>query len=162
MPSHLPPLHARRPRVARYLVGIAAVALLIAVLAPLALAQTGNAPDHPQAPALTDAQKTCLSQHGVTPPSPGQKLPGPPTDAQRAAFEAAATACGLPSPKGAVQMIQLPDALKACLSQHGVTPPSPGQQLSGPQTDAQRDAFWAAAQACGLPTPKDPPPSSSS
>jgi hypothetical protein len=99
MPSNPSPLHARRHRVARYLVGIAAVPLLIGVLAPLAAAQTDTSPDGPHRPKLTDAQKTCLSQHGVTLPTPGQKPPSPPTDAQRAAFQAAAKACGLPTPK---------------------------------------------------------------
>jgi len=103
MPSYPSPRHARRSRVARYLVGIAAVALLIGVLAPLASAQTGNDPGpsgHPRMVIpLTDAQKACLSQHGVTLPTPGQPPPGPPTAAQRDAFRAAAQACGLPTPR---------------------------------------------------------------
>ena len=166
MPSHPSPLHARRPRVARYLVGIAAVPLLIGVLAPLASAQTGNDPGpsgHPRMMVpLTDAQKACMAQHGVTLPTPGQKLPGPPTAAQLDAFRADAQACGLPTPKGPVQMVPLTDAQQACLSQHGVTLPTPGQKLPGPPTAAQRDAFRAAAQACGLPAPTDLQPSSSS
>jgi hypothetical protein len=149
MPSHPSPLHARRHRVARYLVGIAAVPLLVGVLAPLASAQSDPAPHAP--PPLTDAQKACLSQHGVTVPSPGQPL-SPPTDAQRAAFRAAAQACGLPAPQGFV-MLHLTDAQKSCLAQHGVSVPAPGQKLNGPPTDAQRAAFEAAAQACGLPKP---------
>ena len=163
MPSNPSPLHARRHRVARYLVGIAAVPLLIGVLAPLASAQTDTTPGHPRPPQLTDAQKACLTQHGVTLPAPGQKLSGPPTDAQRAAFEAAAKACGLPTPpKGAMHRIQLTDAQRTCLTQHGVTPPTPGQKASGPPTDAQRAAFEAAAKACGLPTPPKDAPSSPS
>jgi len=161
MPSHPSPLHARRHRVVRYLVGIAAVPLLIGVLAPLASAQTDPTPDGPHPPKLTDAQKTCLTQHGVTLPTPGQKPANPPTDAQRAAFKAAAQACGLPKPDGRHHMIQLTDAQKTCLTQHGVTVPTPGQRPPNPPSDAQRAAFKAAAQACGLPTPKDPPPSSS-
>lgn len=48
---------------------------------------------------LTDAQRTCLTQHGITLPLPGQVKPSsPPSAQQRAAFEAAATACGLPAP----------------------------------------------------------------
>jgi hypothetical protein len=193
--------------VARYLVGIAAVPLLIGVLAPLASAQSDPTPHGPS--PLTDAQKACLSQHGVTVPSPDQPPSSPPTDAQRQAFKAAAQACGLPAPQGlkmlhltdaqraclsqhgvsvpppgqkqngppsdaerakfdaaaqacgfpkaAGRMIQLTDAQKACLSQHGVTPPTPGQKPPNPPTDAQQAAFQAAAQACGLPTPKDPP-----
>jgi hypothetical protein len=47
---------------------------------------------------LTDAQKTCLSQHGITPPAPGSAKPAPPTAEQRAAFEAAAKTCGIQLP----------------------------------------------------------------
>jgi len=59
--------------------------------------QPGVRPPHPE---LTDAQKQCLADHGVTPPvkpADGTR-PTPPTDAQREAFRAAATACGLPTP----------------------------------------------------------------
>ena len=211
MPSIPSPLHARRHRMARYLVGVGAVLLLVGVLAPLALAQTDSTPPGPHlltdaqkaclsqhgvtAPTpgqplseptdaqrqafraaaqacglpapqglvmmhLTDAQKACLSQHGVSVPTPGQKLNGPPSDAERAKFEAAAQACGLPKPDG-LRTLQLPEALKACLAQHGVSVPTPGQKLDGPPTDAQRAAFQAAAQACGLPAPKDVAASSS-
>jgi hypothetical protein len=154
MSSDPQPLHARRLRVARYLVGIAAVPLLIGLMAPLASAQTDSSPDGPHRPQLTDAQKTCLSQQGVTPPAQGQK----PTDAQRTAFQAAAKACGIPAPKDHPHRPMLTDAQKTCLSQHGVTPPAQGQK----PTDAQRTAFRAAAQACGIPTPKAPASSSSS
>jgi hypothetical protein len=53
--------------------------------------------DHP---ALTDAQKQCLADQGVTlpqRPADGTR-PTPPTDEQRAAFRAAAEACGLTPP----------------------------------------------------------------
>jgi hypothetical protein len=135
---------------ARYLVGVAAVLLLVGVLAPLALAQTDSTSPGPH--LLTDAQKACLAQHGVTPPTPGQPL-SEPTDAQRQAFRAAAQACGLPAPQGLVMIQHLTDAQKACLSQHGVSVPTPGQKLNGPPTDADRAKFEAAAQACGLPKP---------
>ena len=49
---------------------------------------------------LTDAQKQCLADHGVTlpqRPADGTR-PTPPTDEQRAAFRAAAEACGLTPP----------------------------------------------------------------
>lgn len=50
---------------------------------------------------LTDAQKQCLADNGVT--APQRSADGtrtPPTDEQRAAFRAAAEACGLPIPTG--------------------------------------------------------------
>jgi hypothetical protein len=51
-------------------------------------------------PQLTDEQKQCLADHGITPlqkPADGTR-PTPPTDEQRAAHRAAAEACGLPTP----------------------------------------------------------------
>ena len=65
--------------------------------APSATAPDGTTRPHPQ---LTDAQKQCLADHGVTlpqKPADGTR-PTPPTDEQRAAFRAAAEACGLPTP----------------------------------------------------------------
>ena len=51
-------------------------------------------------PVLTDEQKQCLADQGVTvpeKPADGTRPPRP-TDEQRAAFRAAAEACGLPTP----------------------------------------------------------------
>ena len=94
---------------------------------PSATAPDGTARPHPQ---LTDAQKQCLADHGVTPPqkpADGTR-PTPPTDEQRAAHQAAAEACGLPARgpggpggPGGVRP-QLTDAQKQCLADHGVTP----------------------------------------
>jgi hypothetical protein len=150
-------------RIAMALAGATAVGALVVASAPLAGAQTGE-PGGPQPRMLTDAQRACLSQHGVTPPTPGQRPPAPPSDAQRQAFEAAAAACGLPVPPahpGGV-MRMLTDAQRACLSQHGVTLPAPGQKFSSPPSDAQRQAFVAAAQACGIHKPDHTPPSTGS
>lgn len=50
-------------------------------------------------PRLTDEQKACLEEQGVTKPEPnenGERTP--PTDEQRAAFRAAAEACGIDLP----------------------------------------------------------------
>jgi hypothetical protein len=60
-------------------------------------APDGAARPHPQ---LTDEQKQCLANQGVTlptRPTDGTR-PAPPTDEQRAAFKAAAEACGLHAP----------------------------------------------------------------
>jgi hypothetical protein len=64
---------------------------------PSTTAPDGTARPHPQ---LTDEQKQCLADHGITPlqkPADGTR-PTPPTDEQRAAHRAAAEACGLPTP----------------------------------------------------------------
>ena len=129
-------------------------------------APEGTARPHPQ---LTDEQKQCLADHGVTlPQRPADGTPPtPPTDAERAARQAAAAACGLPvrgpggpgggfgpgGPHGVRPA--LTDAQKQCLVDHGVTfgqKPADGTRPT-PPTDAERAAFRAAAEACGLPTP---------
>lgn len=61
-------------------------------------------PAHPggprNRPMLTEAQQTCLTEHGVTKPAApaNGERPARPTDAQRAAFRAAAKACGITVP----------------------------------------------------------------
>ena len=128
-------------------------------------APDGTARPHPQ---LSDAQKQCLADQGVTlpqRPSDGTR-PTPPTDEQRAAFKAAAEACGLPvrgpggpggpgfgGPRG--DHAALSDAQKQCLADQGVTlpqRPSDGTRPT-PPTDEQRAAFKAAVEACGLTPP---------
>ncbi len=130
------------------------------------------APDgtiRPHRQPLTDDQKQCLADHGVTlpqRPADGTR-PTPPTDEQRTAFKAAAAACGLPvrgpggpgfgGPRG--DHPQLTDAQKECLADHGVTlpqRPADGTRPT-PPTDEQRTAFRAAAAACGLTPPAAPP-----
>lgn len=67
-----------------------------------ATAPDGTARPHPQ---LTDDQKQCLVDNGVTlpaKPADGPR-PTPPSDGQRAAFKAAAAACGLPTPPARTQ-----------------------------------------------------------
>ena len=161
--SRTEPIHHRRvPRVVALVGTTLATLALVVAFAPLAVAQTDpgprpGGPHHP--PHLTDAQKTCLTQHGVQLPAmqSGQR-PTPPTDQQRQAFEAAAKACGIQP----LHRIRLTDAQRACLTQHGVTPPTPGSvKPSSPPSAAQRATFEAAAKACGLPTPPKPPPTGS-
>jgi hypothetical protein len=50
----------------------------------------GGRPPHPQ---LTDAQKTCLSNQGISPPGQGQRP-------SQAALQAAFQACGIRPPQG--------------------------------------------------------------
>ena len=104
----------RRPRFVK-MGGVILGALAVAGLAVASFgtfagaADTGGgaptssaAPDgtaHPH-PGLTDAQKQCLADQGVTlpqKPADGTK-PAPRSDADRAALQAAAAACGLSTP----------------------------------------------------------------
>jgi len=152
----------RAPRVAGLVATTLAALTLVVAFAPIAGAQTSDPAKpggHP--PRLTATQKTCLTQHGVTLPTPNAgKPPTPPTDQQRQAFEAAATACGVQAPKP--HPVQLTAAQRTCLTQHGVTPPAPGSAKPTAEPSAQQRAtFEAAAKACGLPAPpKDPTPAS--
>lgn len=150
----------RGPRVIALVATTLATLALVVTLAPLAGAQTPD-PGSPGHPQLTDAQKTCLTQHGVQPPArpaAGQQ-PTPPTDQQRQAFEAAAKACGLPAHR---VHVQLTAAQRTCLTQHGITPPTPGSaKPTSPPSAEQRAKFEAAAKACGLPAPPKPPGSNS-
>ena len=85
--------------------GLGAVVLGATVVAMAAPAGAADAPGATGGARrarvhLTAEQKQCLADHGVTPPvkpADGTR-PTPPTDAQREAFRAAATACGLPTP----------------------------------------------------------------
>ena len=91
----------------RNAVGLAVGAVaLVAVptfgLAGMAGADTADAESsggRPPRPQLTDEQRQCLADQGVTPPeksADGTRMR--PTDEQRAAMNAAAEACGLPAP----------------------------------------------------------------
>ena len=154
------PNDRRAPRVVALVATTLAALALVVAFAPLAVAQTQDPSPPPGAghpPRLTDAQKTCLTQHGVQLPAMDSgKPPAAPTDQQRQAFEAAAKACGVQPPRG--HRVPLTAAQKTCLTQHGVTPPTPGSAKPTSQPSAaQRAAFEAAAKACGLgPPPKAP------
>ena len=65
---------------------------LLAGLAPAAFAQEGEGSGRPDRPRLTEEQRACLQEQGV------QKPEGKPTEEQRAAFRAAAEACGIELP----------------------------------------------------------------
>ena len=155
--SRTEPTHDRRvPRVVALVATTVATLVLVVAFAPLAVAQTdpGPRPGGPHPPHLSDAQQTCLAQHGVQLPTLHTGTPPtPPTDQQRQAFEAAAKACGIQPHR-----IPLTDAQRACLTQHGITPPTPGSvKPPSPPSAAQRATFEAAAKACGVPTPPKAP-----
>ena len=139
----------------------------------LRVASTGA---RPHRPALTDAQKQCLADQGVT-------LPQRPT-AWRFRRAAGATdrraACGVPrrrrrrvacrlrppaaSPgvRGAGRPRPLTDAQKQCLADHGVTLPQrptggDAGERPAPPTAEQRAALQQAAAACGITLPEHGP-----
>ena len=96
---------------------------------------------------LTDEQKTCLTDAGITKPE------GRPTQAERDAMKAAAETCGitLPTrPDHAGRGLNLTDEQKTCLTDAGITKPE------GRPTQAERDAMKAAAETCGITLPARP------
>jgi hypothetical protein len=105
---------------------------------------------------LTDAQKQCLADQGVTLPersATGERPQFSPE--QRDAFRAAAQACGITLP---AWHSPLTDAQKQCLADQGVTLPERSATGERPQfSPEQRDAFRAAAQACGIALPSHHP-----
>jgi hypothetical protein len=159
----------RKSRVAKF--GLATLLSLgmVGALAPTAFAQDASNDGTPSTgarphPLLTDAQKACLEQQGDHKPAAGTR----PTDAQRAAHQAAAKACGitLPAhpggpggPGGPRNRPKLTAAQQTCLADHGVKKPAApanGERPARP-TDAQRAAFRTAAKACGIKVPDKPP-----
>jgi hypothetical protein len=106
----------------------------------------------PQRPQLTDEQRACLEQAGVTKPAEGQQ----PTDEQREAFKTAAESCGIELPAGGPGgpggpggRPQLTDEQRECLDGQGIEKPVKGER----PTDEQRAAFEAAAEQCSIDLP---------
>jgi hypothetical protein len=159
---------------------------LISVLSigGLAQAQTSGASniDKTRPAPLTGAQQACLTGKGVTlPTAPAprpagttQTRPTPPTDAQRAAMDAAATACGVTLPAhgghggrdGGGKGPQLTAEQQACLTSQGITlPANPAAGASRNNTtgtkpartaptSAEQAARDAADTACGIVRPQ--------
>jgi hypothetical protein len=152
----------RKPGVRRGLVQIvgfvALAALPVLALNSLATADTGatgSGTSRPAGHALTDAQRQCLSDQGVTLPArPADGSRPELTPEQRHALRQARVACGLPAMgrPGRGQGPPLTDAQRQCLSDQGVTLPARPADGSRPElTPEQRDALRQAAEACGLP-----------
>ncbi len=126
---------------------------LLAGFAPAASAHPGGGRAQ-----LTDAQKTCLEAEGIVKPTPnadGTRVE--PTDAQKAAFKAAAEKCGieLRGPRG--NRPKLTDEQKTCLEEQGIE--KPAKNADGTRvkpTDEQKAAFKAAAAECGITLPERP------
>ena len=110
---------------------------------------------------LTDAQRKCLTDAGVTRPE------GRPTQEQIDKLRAAAKSCGIEIPSGPPEggpgfggdgpggpggpghgpMVRLTDTQRTCLQNSGLTRPD------GPPTDSQRQAFQDTAKKCGIELP---------
>ncbi len=88
---------------------------------------------------LTDEQKQCLSDQGITRPV------RPLTPEKIEALKAAAEACDIKLPNR--HRPNLTDEQKQCLSEHGVTRPV------RPLTPEKVQALKAAAEACGIQRP---------
>ena len=162
----------RASRTIGFVVGLAALAAVPALgLGAYAAADTssgGSTPDGEAAATptatrprhmLTDAQKQCLSDHGVTLPPTSDTTGGRPqlSPEQRAALRTAAQECGIAL--GGGRRAPLTDAQKQCLSDHGVTLPPTSDTTGGrPQlSPEQRAALRTAAQACGIELPHPGP-----
>jgi hypothetical protein len=144
-------------------VGLAALAAVPALgLGAFAAADTGSGTTDPEPsatpastgrrPMLSDAQQQCVSDQGVTLPQPSTSGERPQlSEEQRDALRAAAQACGIEFRHPGPHRAPLTDAQRQCLSDQGVTLPQPSTSGERPQlSEEQRDAFRAAAQACGI------------
>ena len=144
-----------------YVVGfIALAAVPVLALNSLATADTTAASGYGTASegavpgghrGLTDAQRQCLSEQGVTVPArPADGIRPALTPDQRSALRKAAEACGLPI-RGRGFHRGFTDAQRQCLSEQGVTVPArPADGARPALTPEQRAALRKAAEACGL------------
>jgi hypothetical protein len=107
---------------------------------------------------LTDAQRQCLAEQGVTLPARAVGGARPElSQEQRDALRQAAAACGLPAGPRRGLRVGLTDAQRQCLAEQGVT--LPGRAADGTRpalTQEPRAAFRQAAAACGLWLPDRP------
>ena len=101
---------------------------------------------------LTDDQKTCLQESGVS--RPAADATEEERQAAREAFRTAAETCGitLPDPQG--PLANLTDEQKACLDAADLT--RPDRDASFEERQAAREALKAAAEGCGIELPERP------
>jgi hypothetical protein len=133
-------------------VGHVALFVALAVVPVLALNSFATADTGSESrPGVTDAQRECLADQGVTLPTRGDggddRARALLTREQRREMREAAAACGLRGPKPRVALRQLTDDERQCLADQGITRPA---RRAGGGADA-RAAFQQAAEACGLP-----------
>ena len=127
--------------------------VLVAQPAGATESETGGTRPRAWLAGLTDAQRQCLVDQGVT------RLEGRPTAEQRQALRAAIDACGIEQPvrgRGpAGRIARLTPEQRQCLVDQGVTRPE------GRPTAEQRQALRAAAAECGIVIPAAGPAASS-
>lgn len=101
-------------------------------------------------PPLTDAQKKCFTDNGVTPPEPDAPPEGTlPSQEVRDKIRACLDATGFKPPT--VEFPPLTDAQKKCFSDNGVTPPEPNTPPEGPLPSQEvRDKIRACLDANGF------------
>lgn len=147
---HSPRGGTRRAGLPALLALVAAAAILVAgSFAMPAGAQTEDAETGPGRGRLTAEQRQCLEDQGLERPARGER----PSAEKRQAFRAAAETCGieLPVRRGPVRRFlrDLTEEQRQCLEDQGLERPARGER----PTDAQRDAFRAAAEECGIELP---------
>ena len=117
-------------------------------------------------PDIIEEFESCMSDHGVDVPEPGERFEGPrgvhePTDEEREAFEACEEKLPRP-PHGAVMLAPRPDSeafeeFRDCMSEHGADvpkrPPHGGERRLDEPSAEEREAF----EACGDQLPAPPP-----
>jgi hypothetical protein len=136
--------------------GHVALFVALAVVPVLALNSLATATPRPDGgtdprPGLTDEQRSCLAEQGVSLPAPGSQSEAPPlTPEQRKDFRKSVKACGLRGPHVAFR--QLTDEQRQCLADQGATLPGALGDGTRPQLSPEaRDSLHEAALACGLP-----------
>ncbi len=104
---------------------------------------------------LTDEQRTCLEEQGAQKPERdenGERVPL--TEEQRQALVAAFEACGIEVP----HRLTITEEQRACLEEQGIEKPQRDENGRRVRpTEEQREAFRAAAEACGIELPDNPP-----
>ncbi len=126
-------------------------------LATAASASDGGSGPTGARPGLTDSQRQCLADQGVTVPSGSSNDAKPPlTREQRQELRAAGQACGVGGTRARAfaggLARGLTDEQRQCLADQGVSLPARSTDGSRPTVSAaQRDALRQAAESCGLP-----------
>ncbi len=142
--------------------GMGALALTgVFAATPAGAADTAKHPSrHAAFAKLTDAQKQCLTDQGLTRPT--SRPTSPPSQEQIKKLKAAAKECGIKLPAhpgrgdhrgpGGEQFQQLTQEQRDCLTNAGLTRPE------GRPTAEQFQKLRAAAAECGITIPTDGAP----
>lgn len=140
----------------------------------------GTTEEAPPPRGLSDEDRACLEEQGVTLPEVERDENGRPTgrpdlsDEEKEALRDAAEACGIERPfphRGPGRLLgSLSDEQRACLEENGVelpevrtdedgnpVPPVERPELSQEEREARREAFREAAETCGIELPEGCP-----